>query len=207
MDKESFAQRYGPVLRAYLAARWRLPTDHERVEDATQEIFLQCFKKGGALERAEPGKGGGFRAFIYGVARNIATMAERSYHRRRDSGALSKDAVEWAELEADEPSLSQVFDKAWAVMVTREARDLMARRAKDDSARRRLAALELRYQEHKPPREIADHIGQDVTQVYELLRRARQEYRVALLEIMAAYHPHAGEQELEERCVELLQVL
>ena len=54
-DQERFAVIYTPLIRAYLAARWRLPLEHEEVGDATQEVLLQCFRDHGALETLDPG--------------------------------------------------------------------------------------------------------------------------------------------------------
>ena len=40
--RERFCRRYEPVVRSYLAARWRLPPDHERISDASQEVGNQA---------------------------------------------------------------------------------------------------------------------------------------------------------------------
>ena len=71
-DRESFARLYGTPMRAYFAARWRCPADHPNVEDAVQEAFLECFREHGALDRLDSERKGGFRAYLYGVLRNIA---------------------------------------------------------------------------------------------------------------------------------------
>ncbi len=56
-DREEFARRYGPVVRACLAARWR-PADAHTLDDAVQEVFVECFKRGGVLDRAGRDRGG-----------------------------------------------------------------------------------------------------------------------------------------------------
>ncbi len=43
--RESFSLRYGPAIRDYLAARWRLDPGHDAVEDATQDVMVECFKR------------------------------------------------------------------------------------------------------------------------------------------------------------------
>ena len=206
-DRETFARRYAQVIEAYLAARWRLPVDHEAVTDGSQEVFLQCFKDGGALERVDPQRPGGFRAFLYGVARNIAGSLERSWTRsqlNRASGDFSEEAYQ----NPDEESLSRIFDREWARLVTREARELMADRAEEGSpARERLRALELRYQEELASGDIAEHLGLDAQTVYFMLTKARKEFRAALLEVMTRYHPEDSRDEIEHRCIELLSLL
>ena len=88
--REEFARRYLPVVRAYLGARWRgLPLMQE-IDDAAQEVFLDCFKEEGVLDRADSDRPGGFRAFFYGVVRNMARRVEerrgRSHARRGPRG-------------------------------------------------------------------------------------------------------------------------
>ena len=81
--KEDFALKYEPVLRAYLGARWRGSPRIADLEDAVQEIFVECLKEGGVLERVDPDRGGGFRAFLYGVARRVALRYETGHGRKR----------------------------------------------------------------------------------------------------------------------------
>src|SRR6266540_1305857 len=103
-DRDAFARRYSPVVRAYLGARWRGSALLGELEDAHQEVFVELFKTDGALDRFEAGAGGGFRAFLFAVARNVALRTERG--RAQD---LARGAGETVELDAharDETSLS-----------------------------------------------------------------------------------------------------
>src|SRR4051794_37515406 len=75
-DRDDFARRYEPVVRAYLTARWRSSGRLGWLDDAVQEVFVECFRRGGALDRVEPDRPGGFRAFLYGVVRIVALRAE-----------------------------------------------------------------------------------------------------------------------------------
>src|SRR5713101_8976349 len=75
-QRACFATRYIPTVRAYLAARWRCTPHHREIDDAIQEVFLECYRKGGVLERVEPDCGGGFRPFLFGVVRNVALRFE-----------------------------------------------------------------------------------------------------------------------------------
>src|SRR6187549_3464929 len=101
----TYCRLYGPVITAYLAARWRRPQDHQEVVDGVQEVFLQCFKPGGALGRADQDRPGGFRAFLYGITRNVAGTIESARQRyRREGGGDGLEAVP-----TDESTVSQVF--------------------------------------------------------------------------------------------------
>jgi RNA polymerase sigma-70 factor (ECF subfamily) len=206
LEREAFAQRYAPVIRAYLAARWRVPPDHADVADATNEAFVECFKEGGALQRVDPTCAGGFRAFLYGVVRNVALMAERKHARRRDApGPIESDLDALA---ARGESLSRVFDRAWAESVVLEARTRIAERSRrSPAATQRFLVLTMRFEQNLPPRDIAAALQVPVERVYEWLRQARTEFRTALIEVMARCHPGCSEAEVERLCVELLSSL
>src|SRR5215831_5732627 len=75
-DREELARRYLAVVRAYLAARWRGLNLRAELDDAVQEVFVECFRQGGALEAAGAGRVSSFRAFLYGVVRNVARRFE-----------------------------------------------------------------------------------------------------------------------------------
>src|SRR5215471_8119689 len=99
-DREELARRYLSVVRACLAARWRgSPLLAER-DDAVQEVFVECFRRGGALEAAGAGRVPSFRAFLYGVVRNVA---------RRFETPPAHPALPLPELPANEESLSRLF--------------------------------------------------------------------------------------------------
>lgn len=205
--REDFARQYANVIASYFAARWRLPIDHERVGDATQDVFVQCFKDGGALERVEPDRPGGFRAYLFGVASNVSLMMERRFARLRKS-ERGESVVDLAHVEQDAATLSQTFDRAWAAMIAREARRLLAERAMDDErAAERFRCLEMQYSGGLPPRTIAARLGIPATQVYERLREARIAFRAALLEVLREQSPGSTRAELEESCKELAGLL
>jgi RNA polymerase sigma-70 factor (ECF subfamily) len=63
-DREELARRYLGVVRAYLAARWRGSALRDDLDDATQEVFVECFRQGGAVEVAGTGRVPDFRAFL-----------------------------------------------------------------------------------------------------------------------------------------------
>src|SRR6516165_1405703 len=97
-DRDELARRYLGVVRAYLAARWRGSRLWPDLDDAVQEVFVECFRQGGALEAAGAGRVPSFRAFLYGVVRNVA--------RRFESRPVRATAA-LPEVEANEESLSR----------------------------------------------------------------------------------------------------
>ena len=91
-DREArglFAERYEGIVRAYFKARWRGTRHLRDLDDAVQDVFTECFRSGGVLDRLDPSRPGGFRAFLYGVIRIVALHFEaarggaRSTWRRR----------------------------------------------------------------------------------------------------------------------------
>ena len=67
--KDEFVARYSGVARAYFCARWKGTALTQEVEDAVQQVFIECFREQGVLTRVAPGRVTGFRAYFHGVLR------------------------------------------------------------------------------------------------------------------------------------------
>jgi RNA polymerase sigma-70 factor (ECF subfamily) len=204
--RDRFAARYAPMVRAYLAARWRTSPLDQELDDAVQEVFVECLRQGGALETVRADRAGGFRPFLYGVVRNVALRFERSRAVRLKRQAA--DGPEPDRLPSDEEALSRVFDRAWARALMREAaaRQEALAGARGEAARRRVALLRLRFGDGLPVREIARLWQADPAALHHEYARARAEFREALLDVLAQHHagPRAA---LERECRELLGLL
>jgi RNA polymerase sigma-70 factor (ECF subfamily) len=197
-DRERFVSRYLPSVEAYLRARWRGTPLLDELDDAVQEVFLDCFREEGALERVEPDRPSGFRAFLYGVARFVALRHEERRARKGVQALPSGLAV-------DEERLSVAFDRAWALTIVREAAERHASRARrgDDAARRRVELLRLRFEDGLPIRDIARLWGEDPARLHHEYARARREFKEALLDTVAFHHP-APAAEVESEGARLL---
>jgi RNA polymerase sigma-70 factor (ECF subfamily) len=207
VDREDFARRYLTAVRAYLVHRWRSSPLLGEVDDAVQEVFLECFRQGGVLDRIRESQPASFRAFLYGVTRNIAFRCERRAGRQREEGPRNGEDCD--DVESDEATLSRVFDKAWARALVREAGRLQEERAKaaGGRARRRVELLRLRCQGDQPIREIARAWNVDAAEVHKEYAKAREEFREALEEVLSFHHPGCTASEIEAKCVELLDLL
>jgi RNA polymerase sigma-70 factor (ECF subfamily) len=205
-SRELFARTYGPVLRAYLAARWRHSPCRQELEDAVQEIFVACFRPGGVLERADPGRAGGFRPFLYGVARHVAQRVEERQERR--PAGQGDPGVDLEAVAGAEEDLGLVFDRAWARALLQEAAAKQAERAeaKGEEARRRVELLRLRFHDGLPIRAIALRWGADAAALHHQYAQARKEFLAALREVMA-FHQPGTPAEVERACAELLLLL
>src|SRR5262245_60263059 len=176
VEREEVARRYVPAGSAYFAARWKGKSNLQDVDDAAQEVFVEVFRDRGVLERADRLWSGGFRAYLYGVARNVARRFEQSRAKAREQATppdLDLDSIE----PEDETSLSLAFDRAWALSLLRQAFDRLRDAAGrgDARARRRVELLQLRFQEGLPIRDIADRWQLDAAAVHEQYRQARED--------------------------------
>jgi RNA polymerase sigma-70 factor (ECF subfamily) len=196
--RDEFVARYAPVVRAYLGARWRGSALASEAEDAAQEVFLDCFKEGGAVARADAGRPGGFRPFLFGIARNVALRFERSHARRR--ARPSDESFDADGLAARDDPLSAFFDRAFATAVVREAARRQAERAErqGEAAVRRVEILRLRFHDGLPIRDVAARLGEDPARVHHEYARAREEFRAALDEVVAFHHPGSPEDARQE---------
>lgn len=204
-DRREFAARYLPVVRAYLRARWRHRLDAQELEDATQEVFVECLREGGVLDRVQRGAGEGFRAFLFGVTRNVAHRCETRHARRLDdprSEVFQADA-----LPVDEESLSRTFDRAWATATLREAMErLRARAEADGDSSRRAEILRLRFRDGLSIHDIAARWKVDRGYLHHELRRALRDFERSLKEVVAFHHPNAPDAVARE-CHELLALI
>jgi RNA polymerase sigma-70 factor (ECF subfamily) len=211
-ERQAFAIKYEPVIRAYLAARWRGSHLGQEIDEASQEVFVEFFRRGGPLERVDRSSGG-FRPFLYGVVRNVARRFEQraaSPHVTPNSDAVPDHRLGGRsadELPADDPTLSFVFDRAWAQAILRDAaqRQREAAGQRGDEAQRRVTLLKLRFQDGLPIRDIAARWQVDAGHVHREYAKARREFHTALQEAVAFHRPGASNAEIEQECLGLLE--
>jgi RNA polymerase sigma-70 factor (ECF subfamily) len=198
-DRELLARHYLGVVRAYLAARWRGSELRGDVEDAVQEVFVECFRQGGVLEAAAAGRVPSFRAFLYGVLRNVARRFES--RPLRAAGPLPESA-------AQEESLPRLFERSWAQTLMAEAAQLQRKRAgeRGPEAVLRVELLRLRFEENLPIRTIAERWGVTAAKLHHAYALARQEFKAVLLEVVAFHHP-GSPAEVEQEAASLLKAL
>jgi len=203
-DRREFARRYGGVIEAYLRRRWAGSPLLQDVDDAAQEVFVECFREGGVLEKARIG--GGFRAYLFGVVRNVARRFETARAKLRERRAPS--GLDLAGLPSDEDSLATLFDREWALRIMREAASLLRDRASEggEDAARRVRILDMRFRQGLPIRDIATIWEMDPARIHHEFARVRGEFAAALAEVVSFHHPGtAGE--IRRECRRLLELL
>ncbi len=204
-DVDIFVDVYGPVIRAYLSSRWPTLAHAQRIDDAMQEVFVECFKHGGVLARAAPDKLQSFRAFLLGVARNVGRRFEKSAGSSRE---IQPDTLFDPEEDADDAHLSQVFDRAWAQAIMRDAGQRQRERAVivGPEATRRVELLSLHFGEGLPIRDIARRWDVELKPLHRELEKARREFQEALGDVMRVHDPHSVDS-VEKEMERLLELL
>lgn len=204
--RAEFVAVYGSPIRAYLEARWRGRAQHTELEDAIQEVFLECLREGGVLERCREEPPGGFRPFLLAVVRNIARRVEERRAGRKEHHLTTRFQREGGVDEDTDPA--RMFDRTWAVTIVRNARRRVEERLGKGSpaAQQRVELLRLRYQEGVPVKEIAPQIGEDPRRVHHQLEEARRDFHRALREEVA-FHLPGNQEEVEQECRLLLGLL
>jgi RNA polymerase sigma factor (sigma-70 family) len=209
--REEFTRRYLPAVRAFLMARWRHSLMQGEIDDAVQEVFIACFREGGALERADPTRGSGFHRFLLGVARNVALHLERTTARRVNRVSSGLDS----EIAGDDEACSRAYDRAYARSLMREAAQRMAARAlvadasgKEGgrSAERRVQLRKLRFEEGLAIRDIAKLWNTEADRLHQEYAKAGREFRSVLREVVGLAE-RCPPEELERECDRLLAML
>ena len=197
--RNHFARLYEPAVRAYLGNRWK-SANNRSVDDAVQDAFVELFKSGGALGKVDADRAGGFRAFLYGVVRNVALR-----HETKTPTPLSLPA----ELSNDDTSLAAAFDKAWAMTLLREAARVQSESAERNGERalRRVELLQMRFQRSMPIRDIATEWNEDPAKLHHEYATAKDEFRVALRTVVSFHQLIATPGEIERACAELIGLL
>lgn len=198
-----FVERYLPIVRAHLQARWARSPLREEVADATHEVIARCLGPQGALSRLEYGHPSGLRGFLYGVTRNVALEHER--RRAEPRGELGLEGFDGGHDETP----SREFSRAYARAVMQEVRARFEEWSRQNGPEflRRQELLVLRLEDGVPLREIALRWKVDAARLHHEYARARRDYRAVLLEVVAEQHPGLGAAGVHEAAQELLEHL
>ena len=137
--RSAFSRSYASTVRSFLASRWRGSSLDHAVDDAAQEVMIECIRPSGVLESADANRGD-FRGLLYGVSRNVARRFEE---RAVEHARIRPQETAWLEsLVANEAGQSTLFDRNWAHTLVHEAKSLFRRRAEDDDDEAALRRVE-----------------------------------------------------------------
>ena len=152
--------------------------NRELAEDLAQEVFLRVFR---ARKRYEPGAK--FSTWLFTIANNVASNAQRSRSRRKEVGvSQGSNGSDSSPMQLDQLAKAasglmpaRQLDKVEQAEIVRQAVDAL-------SERQRMAMLLSKF-EGMCYQDIADTMGLSVQAIKSLLSRAR----VNLKEILTPY--------------------
>ncbi len=205
--REEFAALYLPAIRSYLQARWKSGQLADQIDDAQQEVFVECLKEGGVLARVERSAPSGFRGFLYGAVRNVAGRVEE--RRRLQAERSEREPFDLQARPADDRSLSQAFDRAFAIGVLRSAlrRYKNVAESRGGEAALRFELLRKRFHEGKSIAVIAKELDRDASVLHHEYATARQEFQTELRRIVTTHHPGATAGEIDRECEHLVELV
>ena len=162
-----------------------LVAGREQAEDLAQEVFLRVYR---ARKRYSPDAK--FATWLFTIANNVASNANRTYARRREVSVTSQKKDD------DRSPLEQMAVEASGAMPTRQLdkveRAEMVRRAVQSLNERQKMALLLSKFEGLSYAEIAQTMDLSIQATKSLLSRARENLRVLLEPYMAEGAKPAG---------------
>jgi RNA polymerase sigma-70 factor, ECF subfamily len=169
-DKHSFEILYDQYKHQLLAWFFLRCQDWEKAEDLTAEVFLRCLKELAANKYREEGH---CYAWIFKHAKNVWHEEQRRMirHPHAETPGEDEDDVMPGELVDEEPSEEEDIISEEEDRKRRRERSRVKAGLKQLSARQR-QELQLRYNEGKSHKEIADIMGISEAGSRSLCRKA-----------------------------------
>jgi hypothetical protein len=191
--RDEFVRRYEPAARRYLGARWNGTPYIQQLEDAVQQVFLECFRDGSALPCVDGERR--FSGFLRGVVNRVAQEFETGKARLSNRQAVP----------VDEMSASRAFDRAYAKDEMRRAHELLMAHARENGERhvRRVDLLRLPVVDGTLIRNLAAQWGEEAKQVSWEYEKVRVEFKYALRAVLRL-HEQCPENKIEEEMLHIL---
>lgn len=192
----------------YLRDRWKASPLVQDVDDAIQDVFMECFRERGVLQRADPERGSGFRAFLLGATRNVARRFERQAHGKSAHRQPETDVLN--AIESEEDRLIRNFERDWAQAIMKEAAAHHERLAMETGGNLALRwqALRCQFERGLDVQAIASELGGNPATVHKWIQRGRQDFAGCLHDVVAGQcGPDVTPEEIERECRRLAEFL
>ena len=154
------------------------------IDDAAQEVYLECFRRGGAFAHFAPERARhGVTGFLRGVVRNVAHRFERQWSRERAHRAhltVTPLPVHSSDDAVPAGDSTGVAHEHVVAALDRLDHDDPAR----GTQRSLRAFLHLHFDDGLPVRTIAKHWQETPDHVHELRSRACRRFRNCLLAVL-----------------------
>lgn len=180
--RREFALRYECFARRVLAKRWRGTSFAMFFDDAVQEVFVECFKSHGVIEKADPTRNSSFRSLLFQVIIHVASRFEHSGRNHRTLH-IGQDLTEF--LQVDDQSGYESVTREEVNELVREALRRMANHENDDI--RRWATLLDRHACHDETIiSMASHDTEVAAKLHREYAKAKKECRATLVDVVAS---------------------
>ena len=192
-----FAFRYDRFVRRVLTKRWLGTIYRTHFDDAVQDVFVECFKPGGVLAKADSSRGGAFRSLLFRVTCNVAARYERNHN--RDLRLISKELTDTHG--EDSGAFLQITREEVAEVVSEALRRMSQHTAVEVRERAQLLI------QHSCDGQKIIHLAGGDTETAERLHRqhskAKREFQTFLSEVIQS-HYRAPPEDVETILKELL---
>ncbi len=181
-DLEALARAYWGPIRAYLAARLRLPDD--AAGDLAQDAFAWILETR-FFDRADPERGR-FRGLLKKALTRFAMDHLQKQHAQKRGGGLVHEAIDAGQAPADPRARSpdEALDDAWRRELIERARDLLEAELESTGRRTWYLAFRDYFLEESPDEPdhaaIAARYGITMADVSNWLDHAKRRYRALL---------------------------
>lgn len=180
LARREFALRYEKFVRRVLAKRWLGTVFRHDFDDAVQEVFFECFKPGGVIEKADVNRGGSFRSLLYQVAFHVAARFERTRRQQH----LREGADDWlGELPSQDLSGFEAVTREEVTDLVREALRRMLQHH-DPDIRSRGQLLERRTCQNERINVIADGDPELAKRLHREHSKAKMEWKQYLVDVV-----------------------
>jgi RNA polymerase sigma factor (sigma-70 family) len=196
--RDRFARLYEPVVQAFLRrSLFRLGAavrglSHE-LDNVSQDVFLECFKPHGALERLDRGRCSRFRAYLFGVVANVTRRNRARWSRQQREHLADGPTLESRAIQ--DSTASRTRECAEARQLLAEAVQCQADRAgrQGPEAVKRIELLQLCFNHGLTLFQIARRWQTNVQEVRREYKLATQEFKEALREALARRYRESPE--------------
>ena len=168
MTEREFRAAFTEHKDAVYRCAWRMTNSAAAAEDIAQDVFLALLRRPDSFDRTR----GSLRAFLLGVARNLALKKWRDENR-------------WAPLEEEQGLAPRIDPKA------REVADMVGAAVQSLAPLQREVLILAEYEE-LPLEEIARAVEAEVGAVKSRLHRARENLRRMLAPLKPSRSPHGA---------------
>ena len=189
LAQREFALRYEKFVRRILAKRWLGTVFRTYFDDAIQEVFVECFKPNGVIEKANAQNGNSFRTYLFQVASHVAARFERTHQRQQSIASTNDDHLD--DLSSQAMSAYDLVTREEVADLVREALHRMTHHYNPE-VRKRGQLLDRHTCQGEKIIAIADGNPDLAEQLHRDHTKAKREWKSFLVEVVQSEYRVPG---------------